>query len=142
MGTSLDSLSALASAHAEAEAIKFLEPMDEYSRMIASIKTAMSQRQSKKDSYVLAMNDYESKQASYRKLVGVPGKEAQAKQKEQAMDTAKEAYENAKTEYERVTERLLIEFESFKSQRSLDMKEIVVDFISLQVPPPSTLFSL
>jgi hypothetical protein len=123
----------MASSHAEAEAMKFLEPMDEYARMINSIKSALHQRQLKKDVYAAALADYDAKQNSYRKYVGVPGKEASLKGKEQAMQTAKEVHDSAKVEFEAVTDRLLVEFDAFKSQRALDMKEIMVDFIQLQV---------
>jgi hypothetical protein len=133
MGTTIDSLSAMASSHAEAEAMKFLEPMDEYARMINSIKSALHQRQLKKDIYAAALADYEAKQSSYRKYVGVPGKESSLKGKEQAMQTAKEVHDTTKIEFEAVTDRLLVEFDAFKSQRALDMKEIMVDFIQLQV---------
>eukprot|EP01040_Poterioochromonas_malhamensis_P001597 gene1597-1691_t len=133
MGTSLDSLSATAASHAEAETIQFLETIDEYVRMIGSIKTAIQQRQAKKDVYLQAMGDLEAKTAAYRKLVGTPGKESQAKAKEQLMQSAQEVFDGAKLEFEKVTERLLSEFEAFKAQRALDMKEIMVDFVSLQL---------
>lgn len=133
MGTCLDSLSSTTASQAEAETIKFLETIDEYARMIGSIKSAIHQRQLKKDSYLQSMADLEAKQSAYRKLVGAPGKESQAKVKEQQMQSAQEVFDGAKLEYEKVTERLLSEFEAFKAQRALDMKEIMVDFVSLQV---------
>jgi hypothetical protein len=134
MGTTIDALSTLSAAHAESESIKFLEPMDEYARMINSIKHAIHQRQIKKDIYLSSLADFESKQSAYRKLVGIPGKESQAKAKEQSMTAAKEVYEAAKVEFEKVSERLLFEFDCFKSQRAVEMREIIVDFVSLQVP--------
>lgn len=133
MGTTIDALSTLSAAHAESESIKFLEPMDEYARMINSIKHAIHQRQIKKDIYLSSLADFESKQSAYRKLVGIPGKESQAKAKEQSMTAAKEVYEAAKVEFEKVSERLLFEFDCFKSQRAVEMREIIVDFVSLQI---------
>ena len=133
MGSSLDSLSSVTSQHAEAETVKFLESIDEYARMVGSIKTAIQQRQIRKDSYFQAMVDLETKQTAHRKLVGIPGKENQLRSKEQAAQLAQEHFDAAKVEFEKVTERLLVEFEIFKSQRALDMKEIMVDFITLQV---------
>ncbi len=133
MGSSADSLSVTASAHAEQEAIKLLEPLEEYARMLASIKIAMQQRQDKKVTYMNAMGDVEGKQNAYKKLLGVPGKEAQASAKEQAVQAAQEVTDSAKIEFERVSERLLTEFETFKNQKALDMKEIILNFVTLQV---------
>lgn len=133
MGTSADTLSVCASAHAEQEAIKLLEPMEEYARMLASIKTAMQQRQDKKSVYISAMSDVEAKQNAYKKLLGVPGKEAQASAKEASVQAAQEVTDAAKLDFERVSERLLTEFETFKNQKAMDMKEIILNFVTLQV---------
>ena len=46
---------------------------------------------------------------------------------------AREAMETAKYEYERVSERLLLEYESFKSKKVADIKEIILNFVTLQV---------
>jgi ERCC4-type nuclease len=107
--------------------------MEEYSRMISSIKSAVQQRAQKKAAYINALADFDARQNAYRKLVGVPGKETEAKKREEAVERSREIYSNAKAEHEKTTERLLIEFESFKAQRTVDMKEIMVDFVSLQV---------
>ncbi len=133
MGTSADTLSVSASAHAEQEAIKLLEPLEEYSRMLTSIKTAMQQRQDKKTAYLNAMSDLDGKQNAHRKLIGVAGKESQASAKEQAAQVAQEATDNAKLDFEKVSERLLNEFELFKNQKALDMKEIILSFVALQI---------
>lgn len=133
MGSSVDSLSVAASSHAEQEAIKLLEPLEEYARMLTSIKYAMQQRTDKKSAYVNAMGDLEAKQNAYKKLLGVPGKESQAAQKEAAVQAAQEATDAAKLEFEKVSERLLAEFETFKTQKASDMKEILLNFVTLQV---------
>jgi len=133
MGSSVDSLSVTASTHAENEAIKLLEPLEEYARMLASIKVAMQQRTDKKTAYLNAMGDLEAKQNSYKKLLGVPGKESQAAQKEQSVQAAQEVTDAAKIEFEKVSERLLAEFETFKSQKAADMKEILLNFVTLQI---------
>lgn len=133
MGSSVDSLSVAASSHAEQEAIKLLEPLEEYARMLTSIKYAMQQRTDKKSAYVNAMGDLEAKQNAYKKLLGVPGKESQAAQKEAAVQAAQEATDAAKLEFEKVSERLLAEFETFKTQKASDMKEILLNFVTLQI---------
>ena len=83
------------------------------------------------------------------------GKDNQAAAKEQAVNAAKEALEVSRHEYEKVlrlhhqylpfshailfvapvkvTERLLLEYESFKSRKVADIKEIILSFVTLQV---------
>ena len=132
MGTTIDAVSALTTSHAEAETQKFLEPLEDYTRIINSIKNAMNQRQEKKAAYLNAIADVEAKNNAHRKLM-VAGKEAQAKVKEQAVQSAQEACDAAKIEFEKVTERLLTEFEMFKIHKASDIRQIIVDFVSLQV---------
>lgn len=133
LGATADNLADAASSHAEQEAIKLLEPLEEYARMLNSIKAAMQQRQDKKTAYMNAMGDVEAKSNAYKKVLGVPGKESQAATKENAVNSAQENANAAKDEFEKVSERLLAEFEMFKNQKALDIKEIVMGFINLQV---------
>lgn len=63
----------ITSAHAEGQVIRLLEPFEEYSRMLASIKVAIQQRQDIKNAYVHSMNDLESKQAAWKKIASTPG---------------------------------------------------------------------
>ena len=132
MGTTIDSISALTSSHAESEAQKFVEPLEDYTRVINSIKHAMNQRQDKKAAYLHAIVDVESKNNALRKLQ-VAGKDAQAKAKEQSVQSAQEACDAAKAEFEKVTDRLVTEFEMFKIHKAADLRQIIVDFVSLQV---------
>lgn len=129
----MEQIFSLSEKHAETETINFLEPLQEYSRMLSSIKSAVGQRQDKKNLYVHALGDVEAKQAAHRKVMGVSGKEAQAKAKEQAVINAQEACDHARKEFERVTERLLTEFDKFKAQKAADLKETLLNFASSQV---------
>lgn len=49
------------------------------------------------------------------------------------MEKAQAAADAAKVEYERVTERLLREAETFKYQKAQDIRAILLRFIDLQV---------
>lgn len=49
------------------------------------------------------------------------------------MSAAQEVLDSVKFDYERVTARLLEEFDSFGKQKLSDMKEIILNFLSLQV---------
>lgn len=118
---------------AEAEVVKLVEPLEEYSRMLQSIKLAMQQRAAKKTAYINFLIDVEAKTNAYRKLQGVPGKESQAEQKEQLVVASQDGADAAKAEFEKVSERLLTEFELFKNQKAFDIKDIMSNFVNLQV---------
>ncbi len=83
--------------------------------------------------YLASLADVEAKSNAHRKLIGVAGKEAQAKQKEEAVQTAQETADASKLEFEKVTERLLTEFELFKVYKANDLKQYISDFVKLQV---------
>lgn len=133
LGTTADSLAGNAHTFAENEVIKLVEPLEEYSRMLQSIKLAMQQRAAKKTAYINSLIDVEAKTQAFKKLQGVSGKESQAEQKEQAVSVAQDVADNAKVEFEKVSERLLTEFELFKNQKAFDIKEIMTNFVNLQV---------
>jgi len=126
-------LSTTTQRHAEAETIKLAEPLEEYTRMMSSIKTAINQRQIKKQDYITCLIDLECKQNSYRKSKDIPGKEIQANNKEILVNAAQIATESSKLEFEKISEKLLNEFEIFKNQKAVDFKEIILNFVNLQV---------
>ena len=61
-------ISALQLSHSEKESEQFLEPLEEYSRLIASIKTTLQQRQQKKATYLAAIQDLDAKTMASKKL--------------------------------------------------------------------------
>jgi len=101
--------------------------------MISSIKTAINQRQNKKNEYISCMIDLEAKQNSYRKIKDIPGKEIQSNNKELLVNSAQITADNTKLEFEKISEKLLNEFEIFKNQKAIDFKEIILNFVNLQV---------
>ncbi|KAJ1433311.1 Vps5 C terminal like-domain-containing protein [Ochromonadaceae sp. CCMP2298] len=133
LGKTAEALSSSSQSFAEDEVVKLVEPLEEYSRMLLSIKSAMQQRQNKKNAYLNCMVDVEAKQNAYRKLLGVPGKEGQVEAKEAAVVVAQRTADAGKVEFEKVSERLLTEFEVFKNQQAIDIKQIIIDFVNLQI---------
>jgi hypothetical protein len=113
--------------------LQFFEPLDDYLRVVNSIKSAVQQRIDKKSIYLSSLVDVEAKSNAYRKLSGVAGKETQANVKEEAVKVAQEHSDLAKAKFEKVTERLLNEFESFKVNKAMDLKKCMIDYIELQV---------
>ena len=133
VGNTADNLAGNSHTFAEAEVVKLVEPLEEYSRMLTSIKLAMQQRAAKKSAYLACLVDVEAKTNAFKKVQNVPGKEAQSEAKEQAVCTSQDGADAAKVEFEKVSERLLTEFELFKNQKAFDIKEIMTNFVNLQV---------
>ena len=76
VGNAADQLSVTSTEFAEAESLKLEEPIQEYCRLITSVKAVIQRRQGKRSAYAYAVGDLESKQASYTKALASPGKEA------------------------------------------------------------------
>eukprot|EP00602_Paraphysomonas_sp_CaronLab_P003556 CAMPEP_0185028212 /NCGR_PEP_ID=MMETSP1103-20130426/13844_1 /TAXON_ID=36769 /ORGANISM="Paraphysomonas bandaiensis, Strain Caron Lab Isolate" /LENGTH=449 /DNA_ID=CAMNT_0027562561 /DNA_START=1 /DNA_END=1350 /DNA_ORIENTATION=+ len=133
MGNTADQLSVLATENAESECVMLEEPLEEYVRMLASVKMAMKRRQEKKAMYVNAILDLESKQSSFSKVRGVPGKEDVANAKLALVEKSQSNVESARVEYEEVSERLLEEFDRFKREKAEDMKLILLNYVNLQI---------
>lgn len=133
MGETMESLATTYAAQADEEVSKFMEPLDDYSRMMNSVKSAIQQRQDKRNTYIAALADVDAKFSASKKVQGVVGKEAIARQKEEALVLAEEHRDRMKLEYERVTDRLLAEFEVFRVRKAIDIKEIVNNFVDMQV---------
>jgi sorting nexin-1/2 len=133
MGETIESIASCYTSQAEEEISKFMEPLEDYTRMMYSVKTAIQQRQDKRNAYIAALADVEAKAAAWKKVQGVMGKESMARQKEEIAVLAEEQRDRAKQEYERVTDRLLGEFESFRQRKAIDIKEIVSNFVDLQI---------
>jgi sorting nexin-1/2 len=132
-GKSSEDLSHVSADIAMNQQARFLEPLEEYSRLMESIKTALSQRQEVKSVYIDKVADLAAKQQAYKKLLGVPGKESQAVMKESSVSNAEEAVDKAKAEYESVSRTLLREFEVFKSHKAADIKMVITNFVNLQI---------
>lgn len=133
MGDTVEKIGGSYASQAEEEISKFMEPLDDYTRMMNSVKSAIQQRQDKRNVYIAALSDVDAKNAAVKKVQGVVGKEAILRQKEEAVILAEESRDRAKLDYEQVTDRLLAEFETFRARKAIDIKEIVNNFVDMQV---------
>jgi sorting nexin-1/2 len=134
VGDSLCSAATLSQEKADEELAQFVEPLEDYARMMSSVKQAITQRQEKRTAYMYALSDVDAKAAALKKVEGFSGsKEVQLRQKQVAARVAEENKELAKAEYERVTDRLLQEFEIFRARKLIDLKEIAIRFADIQV---------
>lgn len=133
VGTAADSASALTSSHAEMQNLHMSEPLDEYLRLIGSLKIALSNRTEKKSAYVTALTEVEVRQAAYNKLLGIAGKEDQANAKQELVLKAQANADACKLEYEGVSEKLLLEFDNFKYEKAVDIRNIILKFVEAQI---------
>ena len=60
-------------------------------------------------------------------------KEEVERQKQQAVETAQTACDAAKVVYETVSNELLDDFERFKAQKANDIRDILLNFVHIQV---------
>eukprot|EP00518_Triparma_eleuthera_P005059 CAMPEP_0182465218 /NCGR_PEP_ID=MMETSP1319-20130603/9062_1 /TAXON_ID=172717 /ORGANISM="Bolidomonas pacifica, Strain RCC208" /LENGTH=391 /DNA_ID=CAMNT_0024664911 /DNA_START=24 /DNA_END=1195 /DNA_ORIENTATION=- len=133
VGHTADSLAVLSAQQAEMENAKFEDPLVDYVRLIASVKAALKQRESKLVSYSAASTDLAAKKAALGKVSGVPGKEDKVAAATALVEAAGAALELEKSTYEATAARCLREVERFKREKADDMKKTVLDYINLQV---------
>lgn len=100
---------------------------------MSSVRKAMSQRNEKKNNYITSLTDLEAKKIAHIKVVDIPGKEESASKKEKEVVAAQESVEKNRAEFELVSNRLLSDFEDFKKQKAFDIRNIVLNFINLQI---------
>lgn len=109
------------------------EPLEEYVRLLAAVKAALRRRQEKKSQHLHAIADLDAKQSAYNKLLGVTGKEDQATSKLVQVERCREQVDSSREVYQDVSENLLVEFERFKLEKAEDIKQILLNYVKLQV---------
>ncbi len=133
MGHTADTLSVLSAEQAEKESSSFEDPMVDYIRLIASVKSALSKRHDKRVTYSTCISDLNSKQTALAKVQGVPGKEDKVLAAEAAVKNCEETLRASETEFKMCSERVLREVERFKAEKAADMRKTVMDYINLQI---------
>lgn len=132
IGNAADQLSVTSTEFAEAESLQLEEPIQEYFRLVGSVKSTIFRRQNKKSIYINAISDLESKQTSYTKALSVAGKEDIAAKKQKELELAQQYVESTKNDLDAVTDVLLNEFEKFKSEKAADIKTLLANFAKMQ----------
>ena len=132
VGNAADQLSVTSTEFSETESLEFEEPIQEYFRLVGSVKSTIFRRQSKKSIYINAISDLDSKQSSYTKALSMAGKEDIAAKKQKDLELAQQYVESAKGDLDAVTDVLLNEFEKFKSEKAADIKTLLANFAKMQ----------
>jgi sorting nexin-1/2 len=133
MGETADRLSVLSAEHAEKEMAQFEEPLQDYLKMIHSVKLALQRRHEKRLTYSTCLAEVEAKQSTLARLRAQIGAEAKTYAAEMSLRRAQEASEVAREDFATVSQRVLREVDRFKREKAEDMRRTVLDYINLQV---------
>lgn len=133
MGDAADVLSVMTAEHAEREGHDFEDPLQDYIRMIHSVKLALNKRAEKRRIYSQSIADVSNKQHVVNKTKGVMGNEEKSYQADVALQMAQEHSNNAREEFATVSQRVLREVDRFKREKADDMRATVMDYITLQI---------
>lgn len=129
----IETFSVDASKHADIELQELVEPFEEYTRYVDSVKSTISRRHDKKVELTSAQLDLDVKEHAYHKVMGVAGKEKDAVAKQDAVEKAQILVQSIKVDYDAMSQQLINEFALFKTQRSQDLKDIIIKFVSIEV---------
>lgn len=114
IGKCSDRLSILAAEHAEREALNFEEPIFDYIRLVGAVKAALHKRNEVRGSYGNAVADLEAKTAILNKLLKhKSAAEEKIQVAESDVNKAQQRVDDAKLEYDIVTERVMREVPIF-----------------------------
>jgi sorting nexin-1/2 len=133
VGETADRLSVLSADQAAKEMAQFEEPLQDYIKMIHSVKLALQRRHEKRLTYSTCLASVEYKQQALRKLRMQPGQEAKAYAAEMSLRRAHEAAQIAQDDFATVSQRVLREVDRFKREKAEEMRRTVLDYINLQV---------
>lgn len=133
MGDTADRLSVVSAEHAQQEMAKFEEPIQDYIKLIHSVKLALHRRHEKRLTYSACLAEIEAKQSQLGKLRAQIGQEAKAYATEMSLRKAQENAEIARGDFAATSQRVLREVDRFKREKAEDMRQTVLDYITLQV---------
>jgi len=125
-----DGLSILMNLQAEHEQVKFLEPIEDYVRLVSSAKQALTVRTRMALAYEYALGDLTLKRAAREKMAPNDSRIPTA---EEDIREAQLRLESAKTDFEMVTDRVLKEVERFKREKSQDFKALILQYVQMQI---------
>lgn len=110
IGDCADKLATLAAEHAEREAVHFEEPIFDYIRLVGAVKAALQKRNEVRNAYATAVADLEAKTTVVNKMLKNKGfSEEKIQLAEGDVMRAQQRVDDAKLEYDIVTERVMRE---------------------------------
>ncbi|KAL7485412.1 hypothetical protein ACHAW6_011046 [Cyclotella cf. meneghiniana] len=133
MGGTADTLSAMASSHADQEWKKLDEPFKDYLKTIQAVKLALARRHDKRVSYTALLHEIQTREGNLHRLRMTPGSEGKAYSTEMSLQRYQASAEVAREEYAECSQRVLREVDRFKREKAEEMKLVVLEFIMLEI---------
>ena len=133
MGSTADTLSAVAANQAEAELRKLEGPFRDYIKIIHGVRLALGRRHDKRVSYTALLHEIQTREVNLHRLRMTPGSEAKAYSTEISLQRYHAAANIAREEYAECSQRVLREVDRFKREKAEEMKYIVLEFIQLEI---------
>jgi len=130
-GHTADQLSVLAHAHSDRENNDFEAPLIEFLGMVSAVKAALTKRQEKKFALQSARKDCESKKEQVAKYA--QQSHPKLPQATQALEIAEKNMQNAELEVQEISERVVREVEAFNLNKIAELKELLLNYITLQI---------
>eukprot|EP00753_Platysulcus_tardus_P002756 PLAT11868.1.p1 GENE.PLAT11868.1~~PLAT11868.1.p1 ORF type:complete len:451 (+),score=225.38 PLAT11868.1:33-1385(+) len=134
MGKTADELSKLTTEHAEKEYLFFEEPVKDYISVLGAVKLALDARDRARADYHRETASLASKRDAHNKLVATPSaRPDRISAAEEAVVQAQRRVDEAKDKLDNVSDCLLAEVDRFKREKLADFKNMVIDYVQLQI---------
>jgi hypothetical protein len=116
-------------SHADRQGMTYREPLDEYVRIIHSVKKAINKRADKKKEYIRCLTSVDVAKTTYNKALEKAGT---SQEKLKDLQGEEEKLNLALGVYELATHRLLRDFDDFQRSKIDDLKHLLANFINCQ----------
>ena len=128
-----DALSALQQKHHQTLLVDFLLPLRDHLKMIHAAKLALTKRSNRRITYSTALSNVDNKKGALHKYRITQGMESKVMGAESSLSKAELEVENAKRNYDDVSERVLREFDRFRYENGTMMHATMVEFGRVQM---------
>lgn len=133
LGHTADTLSMYSNKHAGAEDTYFGDPVKEYLRLVGAVKAALAHRGETQARLRATQQELDNRRNQVTKLKGVAGRERALGTAERAVADQEKVVADAEERHIEVTDRVLSELERFKREKLADVKNMVLDYVQLQI---------
>jgi len=111
----------------------FRSPIKDYMKYAQAVQEMCQGRTAMLKQYHNSLSRLESRQRELKNLQGVPGKEAQARDAEQAVAAAQQVVDTEQSELQNITRTTISEAERFKREKAQDIRNLIINFVKVQI---------
>lgn len=123
-----DALCSLHKKHHQTLLLHFLLPLRDHLKIIHAAKSALTKRANRRITYSTALGNVDSKKASLHKYRITQGIENKVLNAETSLSKAENELEAAKRSYDEVSDRVLREFDRFRTENAIMMHQTMMEF--------------